>query len=161
MFIPVLLSIFPITVIFAKEVVAKGPEEGNHKAHKEHKEKLFFSFVRFVVQGFYAFCDTLKGGDPFFRRIPCFEVVAEGQVTMLSFRTGIVLNPSDSHPKCSALSARTLRLHCLAMAVKCVAISFIFLSIGQSQTCTSPVPDMLRTLTVKQALLWCPTDLEQ
>ena len=42
---PGLLSVFSITVILAKELVAKGPEEGNHE---EHKEKLFFSFMLFV-----------------------------------------------------------------------------------------------------------------
>ena len=34
--------------------------------HEEHKEELFFPFVTFVffvVQGFYAFCDTLFRGD--------------------------------------------------------------------------------------------------
>ena len=37
-------------------------KEGNHEGHEEHEEELFFSFVAlvfFVVQGFYAFCDTL------------------------------------------------------------------------------------------------------
>ena len=28
-----------------------------------HKGELFFSFVLFVVQGFYAFCDSLLRGD--------------------------------------------------------------------------------------------------
>ena len=34
LFMPGLLGVFSITVILAKEVVAKGPEEGNHKEHK-------------------------------------------------------------------------------------------------------------------------------
>ena len=48
-------------VVTAKEGAHKARKEGNYKAHKE---ELFFSFVlfvRFVVQGFYAF-------------YPCFRV---------------------------------------------------------------------------------------
>ena len=60
-------------VILVSEPVAKSikalnceghkGKEGNHEGHEEHKEELFFSlvaFVSFVVQGFYALCDTLK-----------------------------------------------------------------------------------------------------
>ena len=57
----------PLAVILAKakihflldiphlEVVTKSLEP---QRHKEHQEELFFSSVYFVVQGFYAFCDT-------------------------------------------------------------------------------------------------------
>ncbi len=68
----------------------KEPYDLNHKTHKKHRGKKKLFSVLFVV--------TIQISQPV--SILMFEAVAKGQITALSFRTGIVRNPSgrDSHP---------------------------------------------------------------